>query len=133
MIQLDYVQLVRAFCEEVGLQDWEEIAQARHVEVDGVTVGLLHDEEQAADVLSLCFDLGPVHDAGIFPRLLAYNATCPADDGGTGQFGILPESDTLTYRIDMPWRSPLTGAELALQVGKHVDTARAALSACNGA
>lgn len=128
MIKLDYLQLMRDLCAHAGIEAWEQVAQAEHLEIDGVTTGLLHDEVNSPDVLSICFELDVLHDPEVAKRLLEYNTLVLADSNGAGRFGLL--NDHIVYRVDMPWLPSLDGTALSACIGVHLHAARHALGRC---
>ena len=68
MINANYRCLIQELCDEAGIGNWEQVADCRHVDVEGVTTGL-HHNEAAPDTLSIYFDFGIVHDTEVLRRL----------------------------------------------------------------
>ena len=133
MTEADYRQLIREMCEAAEFEDWEQLAYARHFEIDGVVAALLHDEEAAPDTLTICFQFGDEFDPARHGHLLAYNMTAPASPDGRGAFGVMPDQDRVAYRTDLSWQSPMAGSDLFQLLTRHLRSAQAALQESFGA
>lgn len=133
MTPTEYRNLIQDLCNEIDLHPWEQVADAQHLDIDGVTVGLIHDEAAAPDTISVHFDLGAPNGPRIVHGLMEYNAIRPASDVGAGHFAILPSDGNVVYRIDMQWNSSLNGIELASRIGRQLDAAQTALHSCEQA
>jgi hypothetical protein len=130
MIHIDYLQLVRELCKEAGIENWQDVAQSQHVDIDGVTTGLIFDEHAAPDTLGVYFELEVIHDDAVLRRLLEYNAAFDPEGEGVGRFGLLPESGSVCYRVDVPFTPATNGAGLSAQLARFLQCAQQGLSAC---
>src|SRR5690242_17790583 len=130
MIDADYRQLVRELCEAARLDDWEQVAYSKHLEIEGVVTGLLHDEVIAPDTFTVCFEFSERYDPMVHGRLLIHNMTAPLSLEGRGAFGLMPEQDQVAYRVDLPWKEPKTGSDLLEQIARHLRIAQDKLQEC---
>jgi hypothetical protein len=131
MSEAGYKELIRELCETAGVgSGWERMAQTQHMEINGVTTAIVHDETTAPDTLGIYFDLGAAPEPDVAARLLEYNMAVKTDPIGTGRFGLLPREGSVVYRIDVPWTSSLGGAELSSLIAARLAAARLALDGC---
>ncbi len=111
ILHLEFERVVREFCEFLGVAGWEQVARNQHLEVDGTTVGLIHDELQTANALCLYFDMGSMPDDPAFPtRLLVANAApgpCTA-----GYFAVHPDAGRIAWCAKVQLAPELSGQEL---------------------
>jgi hypothetical protein len=122
MIALDFRDLVRSLCEHTGVDAWETVLAEREIDIDGVTVGLIHDEDRSPHSLGLFFDLGDwTADADVMARLLDFNVEAAA---GEGRMGRLASSRRIVYRVELPWTEPMDGVQLETHLRAHLDIAR---------
>jgi hypothetical protein len=128
MVSIEYRELIRSLCEQAGLQGWEDIYDDGEIQVDGVDVALIHDEVEAPNFLSMYFDMCAVPPQDdLNQRLLEHSMTSNPSEG---RFGVLPMTDRLLYRVNIPCGSAPTGAELLSLIRFHLDAARRGLTAC---
>jgi len=124
MIKLDYLRTVQELCEQVGIDTRSSVADTQHLEVDGVTIGLLYDEDIAPNTLGLYIDLGAVHDAETRMRLLEYNAFLQPESAAAGHFAILPGAGSVAYRVNTPFTASIGGETLATIITDCLQSAR---------
>jgi hypothetical protein len=127
MLKIDYEQMIRELCESQGIRDADEIVLTRHIEIDGITVAILHDEWESPGVLALRYDLGPLPGPELEHRMLAFNAAASA---GSGHFGVL-EGRNAVWCANVPCTEPLGGDRLFEILEAHVCAATRAIAACS--
>lgn len=127
MKKQDYLNLVTDFYKSVGIQNQKPDDLANHVDIEGHTVGVLFDEEQAPDTLFIYVDLGAA-SLGIDRQLLWANAALPAEADGLGCFCKWRDSGTVAYRSHLHvGTAPMKGADLATAIVRTVAVAKAQL------
>jgi len=130
MINVDYQRLIQELCNEAGIDDWGQVAESRHVDVEGVTTGLLCDETDSPNTLAIYFDFGVTHDVEVLRRLLEYNAAFGPEVEGNGYFALLPEEGKVTYRVNMPWTDATNGGQLLTDLGEFLKVAKQGYESC---
>ena len=127
MNKQEYFRLIKDVCNHVGIDAWEDIANTQHIEIDGVTVGLMFDEEQAPDILGIYYDLGVLHDPDIPRRLLEFNAYFEPENNGGGYFAYLPSKGSIVYRLNIHLGRGMTGIVLAERLYEYLHVAEQGL------
>jgi hypothetical protein len=134
MHKTSYERIIQDLCREVDIPDWQSIAVAQHIEVEGIATGILYDECAPTEALSLYFDFETVvHDVAVLARHFQYNATNQLNDGGTGYFCQLPASQSLVYRVNVAWAETPSGAQVLEKLVEHLQIARQAMDECSRA
>lgn len=110
MDENDYERVIRELCHGAGIEPWEEVARARHIESDGRTIGLIPDAVHGG--LSVYIDLGPLfaqRDPAVHERLLVANLERRGPLAGA--FCVHPHTGHAVYHLPLPRQ--VTGAELS--------------------
>lgn len=116
-----YGDLMDQWCAATGMQPWP-IDEIHHVEVDGVTVALVHDAQADPDTLHLYIDLGVFDSPDVVTHTLRQNMI--VDPFGGGYFAQNPENGTMIYRQGLPLHRVNDGAELTQIIHQLTQVAR---------
>jgi hypothetical protein len=123
MKKQDYLTLITDFYNAVGIKNEKPDDMANHVDIEGHTVGVLFDENQAPDTLFIYVDLGAA-SLDIEPKLLWANAAMPSQADGLGCFCKWKDSGSVVYRTHLHTGTPIKGADLANAVVRMVAVAK---------
>jgi len=101
MNDIEYLRFVSEFCDDIGLNDWQEVARNGHLEINDKTIGLIRGTEPGESRwLSVYVDLGaiPEHSfAKVHKELLLANLATV--EGAEGCFGIHPVTGNGVYHL----------------------------------
>ena len=111
-----YHRIVGEWCSVAGTRSWDS-EKTVHVEIDGVTVGLLGDAHDR--VLNVYCDMGSF-DEHTDAELLALNVE--PEIGGC--FGRHPHSEAIFFRATIPLTADTDGTALPRQISSIIHSAR---------
>lgn len=94
-----YRRIIREWCEATNMQPWD-INDRPHMEIGGVEMALIYEEEDSPDMLHAYMDLGARNYPELHKQLLRENLVI--DPMGHGHFALHPESESVVYRFVLP-------------------------------
>src|SRR5262249_20204021 len=115
-METQYERVIKEWCDETGMTPWA-LGDDMHVDIEGVTVGLIHDGSEVPETLHVYFDLGFMDYPHLHQKLLAANTVQRVE--GNGYFGLHPDSGNVVYRVDVMLNDQTSGAELPAALQRY--------------
>lgn len=116
MSDLEYENVIKDMCAQMGIDAWRQVVQTRHIEIGNRIIGLMHDEALGTDSALLVYiDMGNVIEEksrDIYRQMLIANLE--SHSGQNGCFGIHPNTGNAVYHARVAL--PVTGSELTEQI-----------------
>ena len=115
MSRENFRNVIDGWCRATGMQPWPADVDM-NVDIDGVTTGLIYDEERAPHVLHVLSDLGHYEAAGLHRKLLELNAEIEFEHGV--YFALDASRGSVVLRMTVALAEDVDGAELPQKISE---------------